>query len=120
PPVRLVGFTPKLRLATFWPALAAVLTASALLWALLPTLFEQNAALQLRETLKILAPLTAAEIQAARSPQDLERWAREVSGSSLRLTLIAGDGRVLADSARTPEEVLRMENHAGRPEVVAA
>ncbi len=119
--MRLIGFTPKLRLATFWPALAAVLTASALLWALLPALFEQNAALQLRETLKILAPLTAAEIEAVRSPRELAGWTRAVSGgSTLRLTLIAGDGRVLADSARTPAEVLRMENHAGRPEVAEA
>jgi len=119
--VRLVGFTPKLRLATVWPALAAVLTASALLWALLPGLFEESAALQLRETLQILAPLTAGEIEAARAPKDLEAWARAVSGdSALRLTLIAADGKVLADSARTPEQVLRMENHAGRPEVVQA
>jgi two-component system phosphate regulon sensor histidine kinase PhoR len=119
--VRLVGFTPKLRLATFWPALVAVLTASAFLWALLPGLFEESAALQLRETLQILAPLTASEVRAARSPAELESWVREVSGSSaLRLTLIAADGRVLADSARTAEEVLRMENHAGRPEVVQA
>jgi len=119
--VRLIGFTPKLRLATFWPALIAVLTASALLWVLLPALFEENAALQLRETLKILAPLTAAEIRSAPSAPELERWSHEVAGSStLRLTLIAGDGRVLADSARSPEEVLRMENHAGRPEVLQA
>jgi two-component system phosphate regulon sensor histidine kinase PhoR len=119
--VRLVGFSPKLRIATFWPALAAVATASALLWALLPGLFEESAALQLRETLQILAPLTAGEIQAARTPRDLEAWARTVAGSSaLRLTLIAADGKVLADSARTAEEVLRMENHARRPEVVAA
>jgi len=119
--VRLVGFTPKLRLATVWPALAAVSTASAFLWALLPGLFEAGAAHQLQETLAILAPLTAGEIEAAQTPRDLEAWARAVSGgSALRLTLIAADGRVLADSARTPEQVLRMENHAGRPEVVQA
>ncbi len=119
--MRLVGFTPKLRLATFWPALAAVVTASALLWALLPGLFAENAARQLRETLAILAPVTAAEIAAARSPADLEGWARELSGgSALRLTVIAADGRVLADSARTPEELARMENHSGRPEVAEA
>jgi len=117
----LIGFSPKLRLATFWPALAAVLTASALLWALLPALFEENAALQLRETLRILAPMTASQIEKARGPRDLETWVREVAGTSaLRLTLIAGDGAVLADSARTPEEVLRMENHARRPEVLQA
>src|SRR5262249_10163807 len=70
---------------------------------------------------KILGPLTAAELGTSPSPPEIERWSRAVAGSSaLRLTLIAGDGKVLADSARTPEEVLRMENHAGRPEVVQA
>jgi two-component system phosphate regulon sensor histidine kinase PhoR len=37
-----------------------------------------------------------------------------------RVTLIALDGRVVADSERTPEGVASMENHAGRPEVRAA
>jgi two-component system phosphate regulon sensor histidine kinase PhoR len=37
-----------------------------------------------------------------------------------RVTLIAPDGRVVADSERTPEGVASMENHAGRPEVRAA
>ncbi len=119
--MRLVGFSPKLRLATFWPALVAVAVASAFLWALLPGLFEASAARQLEETLAILTPLTTAEVEAARTPAELEAWARNVcGGSALRLTLIAADGKVLADSARTPEEVLRMENHAGRPEVVEA
>src|SRR5206468_9494378 len=68
-----------------------------------------GAAHQLQETLAILAPLTAGEIEAAETPRDLEAWARAVSGSSaLRLTLIAADGRVLADSARTPEQVLQI------------
>jgi two-component system phosphate regulon sensor histidine kinase PhoR len=37
-----------------------------------------------------------------------------------RVTLIAGDGRVLGDSAETPSAVALMENHATRPEVVEA
>jgi two-component system phosphate regulon sensor histidine kinase PhoR len=37
-----------------------------------------------------------------------------------RVTFIAQDGRVLADSAETAEGVAAMENHASRPEVVAA
>src|SRR4029079_8622838 len=35
----------------------------------------------------------------------------------LRITLVRSDGVVVADSARTPEEVPGMENHAGRPEI---
>jgi two-component system phosphate regulon sensor histidine kinase PhoR len=37
-----------------------------------------------------------------------------------RVTLIAADGRVVGDSAETLAGVAAMENHAGRPEVVAA
>ena len=46
-----------------------------------------------------------------------ERVARPAAA---RVTLIAPDGRVVADSERTPEGVASMENHAGRPEVRAA
>ncbi|PYR30107.1 MAG: hypothetical protein DMF92_09625 [Acidobacteria bacterium] len=37
-----------------------------------------------------------------------------------RVTFIAPDGRVLGDSAETLAGIAAMENHAGRPEVVAA
>ena len=36
------------------------------------------------------------------------------------MTLVAADGRVLGDSAETLEAVAAMENHADRPEIVAA
>lgn len=49
---------------------------------------------------------------------DLEVLAREVArGRPLRVTLIAGDGRVLADSET---DAAQMDNHRGRPEVAAA
>ena len=45
-------------------------------------------------------------------------WCRDVSAASRwRLTLIAPDGRVLADTMADPSS---MENHASRPEVAAA
>jgi two-component system phosphate regulon sensor histidine kinase PhoR len=37
-----------------------------------------------------------------------------------RVTLIAEDGRVIADSTQTLEELASLENHAGRPEVTGA
>ena len=40
--------------------------------------------------------------------------------ASARVTLIAPDGRVVGDSAEPIEPLRRMENHANRPEVVAA
>ena len=37
-----------------------------------------------------------------------------------RVTFIAGDGRVLGDSAEAPAAVATMENHSSRPEVIEA
>jgi two-component system phosphate regulon sensor histidine kinase PhoR len=63
-----------------------------------------------RATLGVNAQAGAAQAFA-------ERVARPAVA---RVTLIAPDGRVIADSERTPEGVASMENHAGRPEVRAA
>lgn len=40
--------------------------------------------------------------------------------SGARVTIIAGDGRVLGDSALEPDEVVAVENHGRRPEVLQA
>jgi two-component system, OmpR family, phosphate regulon sensor histidine kinase PhoR len=53
-------------------------------------------------------------------PEDLDRlnhWAGEIGANGVRVTVIGGDGQVLADSQ---SDVRTMENHAGRPEVVDA
>ena len=111
-----LGLPPKLRLAPLWPALAAVLTASALLWSLLPGLLERSASVQLLDTLRILSPIVVAERQ--RAGLNSQAWVRSVAGGSgLRVTLVRSDGVVIADSAQTASEVTAMENHSGRPEV---
>jgi two-component system phosphate regulon sensor histidine kinase PhoR len=47
--------------------------------------------------------------------------ANDISRSlNVRVTLIAPDGKVLGDSDLTPEGVAKVENHSGRPEVIAA
>jgi two-component system phosphate regulon sensor histidine kinase PhoR len=109
----------KLRLAPLWPALAAVALAGALLAALLPPLFERSAAGQLLDGVAVLQPAVAARLDGPRG--ELQRWLAELAaGSNLRVTVIRADGVVIGDSDRTPAEVERMENHAGRPEVAAA
>ena len=47
-------------------------------------------------------------------PAALAEWTRWLSRSGSRITIIASDGKVLADSAEDPSN---MENHANRPEV---
>ncbi len=116
-----VGFTPKLRLAPLWPALAAVLTGALLLAVLLPGLFQRSTSLQLLDSLHILTPVVAEQLATPDSPGaagaghgGVQAWLRGIaSGSDLRLTLIAADGAVLADSAADGP----LANHRDRPEV---
>lgn len=50
-------------------------------------------------------------------PADLGSWVEWMAGSGVRVTVVAADGRVLADSA---EDARKMENHAHRPEILQA
>jgi len=47
-------------------------------------------------------------------PAGLRGWVAKMAASNVRVTVIASDGRVLADSQSDPQT---MENHAGRPEI---
>jgi len=62
---------------------------------------------------QVPAPL-AAQVPPAQSDAALREWVSWMAQSGARVTVIAADGRVLADSAHDPET---MENHAGRPEI---
>jgi two-component system phosphate regulon sensor histidine kinase PhoR len=124
--VRLLGLPPKLRLAPLWPALAAVLTATALLGSLLPSLLERTASVQLFDMLDLLAPIARERLADPRvdrvdPEKDLETWAlRLAADSGIRITLIRSDGVVVADSSVEPGGIRAMENHRSRPEVQAA
>jgi two-component system phosphate regulon sensor histidine kinase PhoR len=117
--VRLLSLPPKLRLAPLWPALAAVVTATLLLWSLLPSLLQRTAAVQLFDMLDLLAPIARDRLADPRT--NLESWAAQLGADSgIRITLIRRDGVVLADSSVEPERVREMQNHRNRPEVRAA
>jgi two-component system phosphate regulon sensor histidine kinase PhoR len=114
-----VRLPPKLRLAPFWPALAAVVTATVLLWAMLPGLLQRTAAVQLYDMLDLLAPIAHERLADPR--RDLEAWAVQLAADSgIRVTLIRRDGVVQADSSVEPGQVRAMQNHRDRPEVRAA
>lgn len=117
--MRLLSLPPKLRLAPFWPALAAVVTATVLLWSLLPSLLQRTAAVQLYDMLDLLAPIARDRLADPRT--NLESWAGQLGADSgIRITLIRRDGVVLADSSVEPEHVRELQNHRNRPEVRAA
>lgn len=117
--MRLLSLPPKLRLAPLWPALAAVATATALLWSLLPSLLERTASVQLFDMLDLLAPI--ARERLADPQAEAQTWVRRLAADSgIRVTLIRADGVVIADSSVEPERIGAMENHRHRPEVQAA
>jgi signal transduction histidine kinase len=75
-----------------------------------------------REARRILE--REARLVARALPADSLTWQAEVERlgreSGLRLTLVARDGRVLAESEASAETVPRLENHRERPEIRAA
>ena len=110
----------RLQLAVAVPCVIALAAGALLVGVLAPRVIRDGAGAQLAEMTHLLLP-TAAEHIARHDGAELESWAGElVRGTNLRLTIIDGSGRVLADSARTSEEVERMENHLDRPEVRGA
>jgi two-component system phosphate regulon sensor histidine kinase PhoR len=57
-----------------------------------------------------LAPTSSTPVDRA----VLRDWVAKMAASNVRITVIAADGQVLADSQSDPQT---MENHAGRPEI---
>jgi len=74
---------------------------------------------RLADESKLIADLLASshDITEADMDREADRLGMLVSS---RVTLIAGDGRVVGDSTQTPAELETLENHATRPEVLAA
>ena len=109
----------RLRLAPLAPAVAALAVAALLLWWLLPGLIQEASAHDLWKSARLIAPDVVAA--AGRSPEALQAWVEQAAGrSGLRITVIAEDGRVIAESTRELAALGSLANHADRPEVAAA
>ncbi len=113
---------PKLRLAPLWPAFAALVLVAAITLLLLPGTLADESARDLAQTLRLIRPELPVPRPVTAAPDaDLQRQlSRLAVNTEFRVTLIALDGRVLADNERTLEQVAGMENHGHRPEVLAA
>ena len=74
---------------------------------------------RLHDEAQLIADLLAAAPGLERSAMDRE--ADQLGKySASRVTLIAEDGTVVGDSTQTEEQLKTLENHATRPEVIAA
>ncbi len=67
--------------------------------------------------LESLSRLALANPPKSWSESELKEWVRWFGQSGIRVTLVAEDGKVLADSS---EDAARMENHRARPEIKEA
>ncbi|MEK6660916.1 MAG: ATP-binding protein [candidate division NC10 bacterium] len=79
---------------------------------------------RLKASLQAQARLMGNQVNPALLAKDsgeLQRVARKLAQQvGARVTVVQPEGRVLADSELTPEQVAQMDNHLGRPEVRAA
>jgi two-component system phosphate regulon sensor histidine kinase PhoR len=97
-----------------------VLLAIGLLGVVIVNRVERHFLEQTEETLRTRALLVGevVQAQAGEAQPHLQEWVTHLGQSiATRITLLAADGTVLADSDEDPQG---MENHAERPEVLAA
>jgi two-component system phosphate regulon sensor histidine kinase PhoR len=78
---------------------------------------EESMLSQTRLLSSLFAPVLLGEINLAKTDSLADQLGNQVPG---RITVIDGDGRVVADSYRSGEDLLKMQNHKDRPEVAAA
>src|SRR5215211_3820773 len=108
----------------FLAALSAAILALAVAGLLFATTMRRQIDHRIEDTLIAEARL-AADLLSRGTPlataseldDEADRIGQLIGG---RVTFIAPDGRVVGDSAETLDAVRAMENHAQRPEVVAA
>ena len=114
-----ISFRLKLFIGSMAAAALAVLTMAALVPWQVRQQERETIERRLTDESRLIADLLAPARDLAES--DLDREADRLGGLvSGRVTLIAGDGRVVGDSEQSPDELRTLENHATRPEVVAA
>ena len=98
-------------------SLLLILVAVVVLDFLLTRYTAQHETLNVERQLAAQARILATEVEQL-SSRELRPWVPQARGrAGARITLIAPDGKVLADSDGDAET---MENHAGRPEVQSA
>jgi two-component system phosphate regulon sensor histidine kinase PhoR len=118
-------FRSRIFLATFASAAVVLLVAASILAATLRNQtyarIERGLIAQGRLTADLLSRSSAVPIQESTANQQLQTEATALAADAeVRVTLIAGDGRVVGDSSQDQQSVTQLENHATRPEVIEA
>ena len=114
-----LGYRARTFLALFTVAALAVVLAGGLLSFSLGRQMDQRIERSLVSEARLAAELLAHHqaTSDAAIDEEADRIGKQIDA---RVTLIAADGRVIGDSAVRWEALASLENHAGRPEVIAA
>jgi len=112
-------FRTKLFIGSFTAAAVALIVATVLMSWQIRERQRGAIAQRLREEARLIADLLGSAPTLEGTALDIEAD-RLGQHSSSRVTLIAEDGTVVGDSTQTPDQLRTLENHATRPEVVAA
>jgi len=112
-------FRTKLFIGSFTAAAVSLIVATVLMSWQIRERQRATIAQRLREEARLIADLLGSAPALEGTALDVEAD-RLGQHSSSRVTLIAEDGTVVGDSTQTPEQLRTLENHATRPEVVAA
>jgi two-component system, OmpR family, phosphate regulon sensor histidine kinase PhoR len=111
-------FRTKVFIGSVAAATVSLMVASLILSSLVRERLRESIERRLTDEARVIADLLPA---AATDPRALDAEADRVGQFiASRVTLIAASGAVVADSTQTVEELARLENHASRPEVIAA
>jgi two-component system phosphate regulon sensor histidine kinase PhoR len=112
------------RAKLFFAALSAAFIALAVAGVLFADAMRQRTDRRIENTLvaetRLAAELLSRDTTVVTVPELNDEAHRMGALLSARVTLIAPDGRVVGDTAETLEALAQLENHATRPEVVAA
>jgi two-component system phosphate regulon sensor histidine kinase PhoR len=114
-----LGYRARTFLALFAVAAIAVLVGGTLLSLSLGRQMDQRIERSLVSEARLAAELLShrqATTDAA-IDDEADQIGKQIEA---RVTLIGADGRVIGDSAVRPDALASLENHAGRPEVIAA
>jgi two-component system phosphate regulon sensor histidine kinase PhoR len=114
-----IQFRGKVFVAAFIVGAVSALTAGLFLQSWIGRLTVERIEATLSAETRLAAELLTRN--ATLSPDQLDEEADRMSGlAGVRVTLVAGDGRVLGDSSEDGPALAAMENHRGRPEIQAA
>lgn len=111
----------KIALGAFLVSAGAMLVGAFYVLPALRADVAANIAGTLREHVILIESLLARRTGAELERQQLQPWLKQITkGANARITIIAPDGEVIADSEVSLQDLPQLENHGTRPEVVAA